>query len=469
MADREQLSFFESVIIKYMFEREEFRDRVLPYISAKLFDEEGNKSLVSFLIDYVEKYEEFPKMPEIKVAVDDSDIYDRAVEILETDISEYNEKFLYDQVEDFIREKLTYNTIVDGVEYLKADEKDKIQDLPDKLREAVTFTFDDDLGESLFDNPEEFYDYLHNKDETFPTGLGPLDEWMDGGFHRKTLNLFMGEAGMGKTLTKVSLAAHFAMQNKNVLYITLELPAKKIRQRILANILSVKMNDIKFITKTDFIKSVDELRQKISTNLMVKEYPTSSVNTNHIRTYLKELKTKMKFVPDFIFVDYLGILLPCRSSKTDNSNTTWRRVAEDLRGLGGELNIPIVSSVQTNRDGYGSAEVDMKNIAESIGIVQTTDLLIAITQTEELKKIGRYIWSILKNRFNFVGNDRATIGVDYHKMTVYNCEEDGNTNNTSVLHNPNTHDTVIDKASNDVADIFSNNKRLQTRDIIGLD
>jgi replicative DNA helicase len=418
--------YFEKILIRLLFDDKEIQDKILPFLTDDLFDQIETKQIVKSILSFVDEFAKFPTINDIKITLENKESYDIFVSIFEIDMKEFTKENILKEIEDFFKKKMVFHEISNAVENLKDDKLEKVTDLPDKLRDAVSFSFKVDVGLDLMEAEDEMFDYLHNKDMVVSTGIPYFDDMMEGGFHEKSLSLYLGETRIGKSLCFVGLASNIILKNKNVLYVTFELSKQKVSQRILSNLMSVNMNELKNLSKESFHLHYEDIKKQINKKLVVREYPTMSTNTNQIRNLLKELKNKMKFVPDVIFLDYIGIMLPNRQNKTDNSYHTLKRVCQEVRGLSTENEkLPIISGCQVNRTGIGSSNLDFTDVADSIGVATESDLIIGITQTEEQKDLGGksvYSWSILKNRFGVDGL-RCTVGVDKYHMKIYPVEQ----------------------------------------------
>ena len=267
------------------------------------------------------------------------------------------------------------------------------------------------------------------------TGLDTIDDLIEGGFHEKTLTLIMAETNMGKSLMMGALAKNNAFQGKKVLYVTCEMSEFKIGERILANSLDINTKDIKMLTRDKFSECLKRARANLAGKFVVKEYPTGVATISHIRNLVKELQIKKNFTPDIIYIDYISIMASILNSKSDNTYTLQKRITEEVRRLAVELGIPIVSAIQTNRMGMGKDELDLTNTSDSIGTAFTADIIIAVTQSEELRAMSKFMWSLIKNRYgqNKVG---VTIKVDYPKMRLSD-DEICNDGNGETTHKPN--------------------------------
>ena len=414
--------FFEKVLIKFLFSNEVVREKTLPFLVPEIFDDLKNISLVKSILKINEKFKKFPSVPDMKLELSDEDVYKRLLEIMELDVSEYQTDLLLEQIEDFIRNKLIHNINVDIAINLTNDKIEEIKLTPDKLREAISFSFDTKIGLDFLEEENRLYDFLHNKDKIVESGLTELNQSIEGGFHEKSLTLFLAQTNLGKSLIMCSLAVDAILKNKNVLYISCEMSEDKISERIMANLFNVSLEDLKLLTKSKFHEKFGIIKQKIQHKLIVKEYPPKAINCNHIRNLLKELSVRKKFKPDIIFVDYLGLLNSTYNNKNDNSYLEVKRISEELRAVAVETALPIISAVQSNRSGFNDVEIDLTNISDSIGTAATADIIIGVTQSDDYRKLGKFSWIILKNRYGINGK-RLTVNVDYYKMRVINNEE----------------------------------------------
>lgn len=424
-------TFFENVIIKFLFTNFEIRDKIFPFLSPKIFDNKSNIDIIKKYIQYYQKFGTFPTISEMKLEIDNDDVFNHLISIKDLDISEFNHDFLLSEIEDFFKKKLILSVITDTAETLTKNELDKASNSPDKLREAFAFSFDTKIGLDVFNELDRIYNELHNKDKIISTGILALDRFIKGGVHEKSLTLFLAESNLGKSLIMCSLATNMLLQNKNVLYISLEMSELKIAERILANIFDIDINEISEIEKSFFMELFNNCKKNINNNLIIKEFPTRSVSTNHIRNLLKELKIKKNFIPDVIFIDYLGIMLSCTSNRNDNTYVEVKRISEEVRGLAVELGIPIISSIQTNRSGFGSVELDLTDTADSIGVVATADIIVGVTQPDEFRNLNKFVWIILKNRYG-LNKKKMTVLVDYFKMRISDDPDDLNNQNAPI-------------------------------------
>jgi replicative DNA helicase len=270
---------------------------------------------------------------------------------------------------------------------------------------------------------DRFYEFLHNNHKILSTGIKELDEKIGGGLHEKTLTLFMAQANLGKTLVKCAIAANLILQNKNVLYITLEMSEEMIAQRIYQNIFDVDLESLSVLSKDKLFLKVNSIKEKVKNSLYIKEYPTKGATVNTIKNLLKELEIKKKFIPDCVIIDYLGIMAPLYLLKSDNTYTEGKRVSEEVRGLAVEKQVAVLSSLQANRDAFDEVITSMDAMADSIGPAATADIIIALSQTDEMRTSARFMGYILKNRFG-LNKQKIPFEVDYMKMKVKGVADD---------------------------------------------
>jgi replicative DNA helicase len=567
-----------------MFVDMDVRDKILPYLTVDVFDDGVCIDIVKTTLKYLDKYQKFPSTQQMKLL--NSDVWDAFVDICDMDVSEYDRDFILDMLEEFYKKKLAREIILEANNSLDTEDDVKLNSTPDKLREALSFTFDTNIGLSVLTDAERMYSALHDRDKVVSTGLKTLDDLIEGGFHEKSLTLVLAEcvtedgnvririlkdsdskieevkdlktirpfqyyidafdnniweykecqisdilsykngykveidspdgyvpvthyihkgvkqiwkvetdngykfecsgkhvvdtrdglkfveelnsddelltidgyfhcktrkqgyskpvidirvehenhrffyenvsvknSNLGKSLIKCSLSTNSLLQNKNVLYISLEMSEEKISERILANLFDINLSDLKMLDKNKFTVKLEKYQTQLQSNFYVVAYPPKSVNSNRIRSILKELQLKKKFVPDIIFVDYLGLMSPNASNKNANSYSEQKTISEELRAIAVEFGMPIVSAVQTNRGGFGNAELDLTDVADSVGTVATADIIFGVTQTQEMREAGRYTFLLLKNRYG-ENKKKRYIGVDYPKMRIFDLVED---------------------------------------------
>jgi replicative DNA helicase len=408
---------FEKIVLKFMFQDESARDKILPFLDAKIFDDFHHKEIVKNILMFEQKQGKFPTIPDMKLCLDKEEVYNRLIEIINLDLTEYSFEPLMSEVEDFFKKKLIWNVTAEIADNLKEDKIGKISIAPEHLRQALAFSFKSNIGFNIFEDVNRFYDFIHNPDSVIPTGLDNLDRVIGGGVHAKTLTVFMAQANLGKTLLKCAIASNMLMRNKNILYITLEMSEEMIAERIYQNIFNFDKESLYVLTRDKFDMKVNSIKEKLKNSLYIREFPNKGANINTIKNLLKELEIKKKFKPDCIFIDYLGIMAPLYLLKSDNTYTEGKRVSEEVRGLAVESNVGIVSSIQSNRSSFDEVITSMSDMADSIGPAATSDVIVGISQTEEMRTAKKFSGIILKNRYG-LNKIRMSFNVNYDKMSV---------------------------------------------------
>ncbi len=431
----------EKKILKHLILDEEYTRKVLPFIKTEYFSESSEKLLVEQIGAYVTKYNTMPTKEALVIEIDKKvnltdEQHKRTLELIEsvTEVSDINDsKWLVDATEGFCQEKAIYNGIMQSIQIL--DNKNGKQTLdkgaiPNILSDALAVSFDHHVGHDFIDDAESRFDFYHKVEKRIPFDLDYLNRITKNGLPPKSLNIVLAGTGVGKSLFMCHCAAANLSIGKNVLYITLEMAEERIAERIDANLMNIEVDRLAGISKETYMTKVDRIREKTSGRLIIKEYPTASANVQHFRHLLNDLKLKRQFVPDIIYIDYLNICASARMKMgaSVNSYTYIKSIAEELRGLAVECNLPIVSATQTTRGGYQNTDVELTDTSESFGLPATADLMIALISTEELEDLNQIMVKQLKNRYNDpTTNKRFVIGVDRAKMRLYDVEQSAQT------------------------------------------
>ena len=334
---------------------------------------------------------------------------------------------MVDTTEKWCRDRAIYLSLMKAIKIADGQDKEKGRDaIPSMLNDALAVSFDNHIGHDYLQDYEQRYEVYHRKEEKIPFDLEYFNKITKGGLPNKTLNIALAGTGVGKSLFMCHVASSALLQGKNVLYITAEMAEERIAERIDANLLNVNIQEITELPKVMFENKVNKLASKTQGKLIIKEYPTATAHAGHFKALLNELALKKSFRPDIIFIDYLNICASSRYSKLGNVNsyTHIKAIAEELRGLAVEFNVPIVSATQTTRSGYGSSDVELTDTSESFGLPATADLMFALISTEELEELGQIMVKQLKNRYNDPTiNKRFIVGIDRAKMRLYDCEQ----------------------------------------------
>lgn len=331
-----------------------------------------------------------------------------------------------DQTEKFCQDRAIYNAIMDSIAILDGKGKGAKGAIPELLSNALSISFDPNIGHDYIDDYNSRYDFYHRVESRIPFDLEFFNKITRGGLPRKSLNIASAGVGVGKSLFMCHYAASALMSNHNVLYITLELAEEKVAERIDANLLNVTIDDLMKMPRDTFEKRISRLRERIKGKLIIKEYPTASANSSHFRALLQELAIKKNFKPDVIIIDYLNICSSARVKHSANVNTYLyvKAIAEELRGLAVEFDVPILSATQVTRSGFTSSDPGLEDTAESFGLPATADMMFALVTTEELENLGQIMVKQLKNRYNDPSiNKRFTIGIDRSRMKLFDLEQ----------------------------------------------
>lgn len=428
----------EMVILRSLLQNEPYTRKVLPYLKKEFFQEIPERILFDEIQKYIQRYGILPKAETLHLAVSDrSDVFEDdfkkatiLIDEIAKDKTESPIKWLIDETEKFCKDRSVHNALLDSIQIL--DGKDKKLDkgaIPKLLADALSLSFDQTIGHDFLEDSSKRYEFYHARQNRIPFDLDYFNRITGGGLSPKTLFCILAGVNVGKSLIMCHMAAAALMQHKNVLYITLELSEEKIAQRIEANLLDIKMDDLLMLPKDIYDKRIENLKQHTKGKLIVREYPTSTANVNHFRALLNELFVKKQFKPDLIFVDYINLCSSARYNLGQAGSYTYiKAIAEELRGLSVEFVVPVVTGTQLNREGFTNSDPDMTNTAESWGLPQTADVMVVVTTNEELEKLGQYMVKQLRNRDNDVTrNKRFVVGVDRPKMRIFDVAQDQQT------------------------------------------
>jgi len=422
----------EKTILANLISNEQYARKVLPFIRPEYFQDNNEKIVFDEISKFAIKYSKLPTSISLQVELDNrKDLNEQTykditslVETLQAD--PVDEQWLLDTTETFCKDKAVYNAVIDGISIIEGrDKKRKPDALPSLLTDALAVSFDNRVGHDYFKDAEARFEYYHKKEKRIPFDLEFFNKITKGGLPQKTLNIALAGTGVGKSLFMCHMAANCLNQGRNVLYITLEMAEERIAERIDANLMNVSMDDLHDLPKKMYEDKMERVNSKTKGTLIIKEYPTASAHTNHFRALIQELAIKKSFKPDIIFVDYLNI---CASSRfrggtNINSYTMIKSIAEELRGLAVENNLPILSATQTTRSGYGSTDIGLEDTSESFGLPATADFMFALISTEEMQELNQITVKQLKNRYNDPStNKRFVLGIDRSKMRLYDVE-----------------------------------------------
>jgi archaellum biogenesis ATPase FlaH len=407
--------------------------KVVPFLKGDYFTDTADRSTYELITGFISKYNKCPTVEALEIALQNSNFgegqfketYELVKSLNQNQPSE--EKWLLDETEKFCKDKAVYNAILRSISVMDGRDTQLSKDgIPTLLQEALSVCFDNSVGHDYFDNSNERYEFYHRLEARIPFDLDLFNKITQGGLPNKTLNIALAGTGVGKSLFMCHVAASTIAQGKNVLYITMEMAEERIAERIDSNLMNVEIGQLKELPKQLFDSKLEKLKKKLHGKLIIKEYPTASAHVGHFKSLLNELSLKRSFKPDIIFIDYLNI---CASSRFKaggnvNSYTYVKAIAEELRGLAVEFNVPIVSATQTTRSGYSNTDVELTDTSESFGLPATADLMFALISTEELEQLNQIMVKQLKNRYNDPTQyKRFMIGIDRAKMKLYDLED----------------------------------------------
>jgi replicative DNA helicase len=423
----------ELTVLKNLIFNEEYARKVIPFIQPEYFSDECQKIIfeetVKFILNYNSQITTEALLIEISNRRDLNETQNNELSqiISYLDYQPSDQKWLLDTTEKWCRDRAIYLALMESIYIADGNDKKRTRDaIPSILSEALSVSFDNNIGHDYLQNYEERYEFYHKKEDKIEFDLEYFNKITKGGLPNKTLNVALAGTGVGKSLFMCHVAASVLLQGRNVLYITLEMAEERIAERIDANLFSVPIQQLTELPKSIFDSKVNSISNKTKGSLIIKEYPTASAHSGHFKALLNELALKKSFKPDIIFIDYLNICASSRykGNSTVNSYSYIKAIAEELRGLAVEFNVPIVSATQTTRSGYGNSDVELTDTSESFGLPATADLMFALISTEELEQLGQIMVKQLKNRYNDPTiYKRFVIGIDRAKMRLYDCEQ----------------------------------------------
>ena len=427
----------ENKILSNLIHVEDYMRKVIPFIKDVYFDNVSEKTIFQEILDFINQYDGLPTKSVLTIEVENrkdlsEDMFKECVTIIDSFTDEkVDQTWLVDSTEKWCKERAVYLALMESVKIADGKDEKKNRDaIPSILSEALSVSFDDHIGHDYFADAESRYEFYHLKEDKIKFDLDMFNKITKGGLPRKTLNIALAGTGVGKSLFMCHQAASCLMEGKNVLYITLEMAEERIAERIDANLFNVDIKSIIELPKPMYDTKVEKITKKTHGQLIIKEYPTASAHAGHFRALLNELHLKKSFTPDIIFIDYLNICSSSRYKGTIvNSYTFVKAIAEELRGLAVEANLPIVSATQTTRSGFGSTDVDLTDTSESFGLPATADFMFALISTEELEALNQIMVKQLKNRYNDPTMfKRFVVGIDRSKMKLYNVEDSAQKN-----------------------------------------
>jgi replicative DNA helicase len=422
----------ENLILQNLIFNDEYSRKVVPFIQEEYFHDRVEREVLKEIKTFILRYSNLPTINAIKISLDKNKIFsekehEQAIKILESLKDEkQNKEWLIEETEKFCKDKAVYNAIMESIHIIDGKSKTYTENaIPNILSDALAVSFDSHIGHDYVEDSDSRYEFYHQTQTRIPFDLDYMNKITNGGTPTKTLNIVMAGTGVGKSLFLCHHAANCLMQNLNVLYITCEMAEERIAERIDANLLDITLDSLSELPYESYEKKLNSVTKGTSGKLIIKEYPTASASTNHFRILLDELKIKKQFKPDIIFVDYLNICASARLKQGSNVNSYLyiKAIAEELRGLAVEQNVPIFSATQLNRAGFTSTDVGLEDTSESFGLPATADFMIALISTEELDENNQIVVKQLKNRYNdTVVNRKFILGINRAKMKLSDVE-----------------------------------------------
>ena len=423
----------ELLVLRSLLHNEDYARKVIPFVKGDYFEQLSQKIVFEEVSSFIEEYDQLPSKEALYIEVEkrndvNEESYKNIKELIGVlDDSPSDEEWLVNTSEKWCRDRAIYMALMESIKLADGQDDKRGRDaIPSILSDALAVSFDNNVGHDYFQDYEARYESYHKKEDKIPFDLEYFNKITKGGIPNKTLNIALAGTGVGKSLFMCHMAGSSLVNGHNVLYITLEMAEEKIAERIDANLLNVNIQEITDLPKPMFESKVESLAKKTQGTLIVKEYPTASAHSGHFKSLLNELALKKSFRPDIIFIDYLNICASSRyrGNSNVNSYSYIKAIAEELRGLAVEANVPIVSATQTTRSGFASSDVDLTDTSESFGLPATADLMFALISTEELEGLGQIMVKQLKNRYNDPTiNKRFIVGVDRAKMRLYDVEQ----------------------------------------------
>ena len=441
-----------NLILRNLIQRESFCRKVLPHIKTEYF-EGTDRIIYELILRFITKYNKLPNSSAIQIEYEHSDFSKlRAQEIitqingLSHEEKDTQEEWLLDSTEKWCKDRAIHLAIMESIEIIDGKSKDKADGaIPDILSKALSVTFDTNVGHDYIENSDRRFDFYHKQEDKTSFDLEMFNTITKGGLPNKTLNIILAGTGVGKSLMMCHFASAALSQGKNILYITLEMAEERIAERIDANLFDLSLDQLPAVSREIFDSKIAKIQAKTNGKLVIKEYPTASAHVGHFRALLNELKLKKNFLPDLIFIDYLNICASSRIRGLGGSVNTYslvKSIAEEIRGLAVEFDVPIWSATQLNREGYKSSDVDLTDTSESFGLPATADFMIAAISNEKLEASGQLLIKQLKNRYNDPSaNKRFTVGVDRSHMRLFDVEDAtadlvDDTSSSSVVSSP---------------------------------
>ena len=441
----------QQTILRNLLSNEDYLRKVIPFLKKEYFEGE-HKIVFNEIVSFVNKYNKLPTKESITVDMTEAGTLEPVSELVDIVFTPepVNEEWLLNSTEKWCQDRAIYLAIMESINVIDGKNQSLTKNaVPEILSDALAVSFDTNVGHDYIDNSDDRFDFYHRVEDRLPFDLENFNDITKGGIPNKTLNIALAGTGVGKSLFMCHVAASSLMQGKNVLYITLEMAEERIAERIDANLFNLPIDQLESLSKKMFDDKIAKIAKRNIGKLIVKEYPTGAAHASHFRALLNELKLKKQFEPDIIFIDYLNI---CSSSRMKglggaiNSYSYVKAIAEELRGLAVEFNVPVFSATQTTRSGYSNTDVGLEDTSESFGLPATADFMFALISTEDLQRLGQMMVKQLKNRYNDpTYKKRFVVGVDRSRMRLFDVEESAQTltDDTPVFDNTATGEAIV--------------------------
>ena len=423
----------EKVILRNLVFNEEYLRKVLPFIEPNYFSDRNEKVVFEHIAKYASEYNTLITKEILLIEIEDRrDVSQNEVKGINDTINDLQDiecdfEWLSNTTEKWCRDRAIYLALMESIKIADGQDDKKNRDaIPSILSDALSVSFNRNVGHDYLEDYEERYELYNRKESRIQFDLEFFNKITKGGLPNKTLNIALAGTGVGKSLFMCHHASSVLLDGKNVLYITLEMAEERIAERIDANLMNLDVQSVQELPKSMFDNKIEQVRKETTGKLVVKEYPTASAHKGHFSSLLNELALKKSFKPDAIFIDYLNICASQRfkAGANINSYTLIKSIAEELRGLAVEYNLPIISATQTTRQGFNSTDIGLEDTSESFGLPATVDFMFALISTEELESQNQIMVKQLKNRYNDPTKfKRFLLGIDRSRMKVYDLEE----------------------------------------------
>lgn len=427
----------EKLILAGILHVPEFQSKVYPHLKKELFETDEVGQTFDLIKKYYDKFESLPTKESLEVELENhkglteegfqnvcsllTHIYSEPVVL---GIRKQNMDWMLKTSEKHLLQRSCFNAVIEAFNVVDGkDKKRSLESLPDLLKEAVNVSFDTEIGHDYIEDFMKRYEFYHDVQERIPFSLSMMNHVTGGGGVRRAIYIPAASTGVGKSLFLTDWASYLLTEGYNVLYVTLEMADFRLGERVDAKLFDMTINDLPSLDLDGFQNKIQQLKEKKLGKIIFKEYPTGSINANHLEHLLTELKNKKNFKPDVLMVDYLNLMNSYRAPSGANSYTVMKLVTEELRGLAMKHNCLLCSPIQGNRSTQGSGEFELADVADSAGIAMGADCMFALLSTPELEELGHIRMKLLKNRFGSLYSPNSWLcGINRAKMTLYDVD-----------------------------------------------